>query len=155
MVPHGYLFDPLMMPRSVQRAAGCVLEEVYPMPRVREAEAAALAAEELERLRIEEEARALEEQSERRIEEEAAPPADAAPISRQQSNLQQGGEDAPFAERIRALLGEDSPQTTQSVPGPTPAAKPGSNLPPLDPPVSIEDLITQDVGAPLVLPGAQ
>ncbi len=123
--------------------------------RVREAEAAALAAEELERLRIEEEARALEEQSERRIEEEAAPPADAAPIPRQQSNLQQGEEDAPFAERIRALLGEDGPQTTQSIPGPTPAAKPGSNLPPLDPPVSIDDLITQDVGAPLVLPGAQ
>ncbi|WP_299473576.1 AsmA family protein [uncultured Roseibium sp.] len=123
--------------------------------RVREAEAAALAAEELERLRIEEEARALEEQSERRIEEEAAPPSDPVPVPRQQSNLQRGGEDAPFAERIRALLGDDGPQTTQSVPSSTPAAKPGNNLPPLDPPISIEDLITQDVGAPLVLPGAQ
>ncbi|MEO0980450.1 MAG: hypothetical protein AAFY24_24515, partial [Pseudomonadota bacterium] len=47
------------------------------------------------------------------------------------------------------------PADNQSVPSSTPPSKPASNLPPLDPPVSIEDLITQDVGAPLVLPGAQ
>lgn len=127
--------------------------------RVREAEAAALAAEELERLRLEEEARALEEQSEQRIEEEAAQPGESAPlpapVPRRQSNAGEPEGDQPFAERIRALLGESEPQTTQSIPQSTPIAKPTDSLPPLEPPISIEDLITQDVGAPLVLPGAQ
>ncbi|MEO9528371.1 AsmA family protein [Roseibium sp.] len=55
----------------------------------------------------------------------------------------------PFADRIRDLLDTSS---TASIPS-SPSAKPASGLPPLEPPVSIEDLITRDVGGPLLLPG--
>ncbi|WP_422383709.1 AsmA-like C-terminal region-containing protein [Roseibium album] len=122
--------------------------------RVREAEAAALAAEE-ERLRLEEEARVLEELREQQGEDSPVPAPGPTPIPRQQSDAEPSGSDQPFADRIRALLGETDVQTTQSIPQSTPTAKPTDALPPLDPPISIEDLITQDVGAPLVLPGAQ
>ncbi|WP_422034877.1 AsmA family protein [Roseibium sp.] len=123
--------------------------------RVREAEAAALAAEE-ERLRLEEEAQAQEEQRDLLEGVDPLPIEDALPAPRQQSSADQPAGDEPFAERIRAVLSPSEPQTTQSVPGgPTPAAKPTNSLPPLDPPISIEDILTQDVGAPLVLPGAQ
>ncbi len=56
----------------------------------------------------------------------------------------------PFADRIRAIIGSSGPETP-----PSPEAIPSDGgLPPLDPPVSIEDLLTKDAGGPLVLPGA-
>ncbi|WP_428686883.1 AsmA family protein [Roseibium sp.] len=57
----------------------------------------------------------------------------------------------PFADRIRDILG--TPET-----GPEPSSgaqpEPSGNLPPLDPPISIEDLLSRDSGGPMVLPGA-
>jgi len=73
---------------------------------------------------------------------------------RRQSDASPAAPAEPFAERIRALL---DPPVADAIAAPTaaPAAKPANILPPLDPPVSIGDLITRDVGGPLVLPGAQ
>ncbi|PVB61647.1 AsmA family protein [Labrenzia sp. 011] len=74
---------------------------------------------------------------------------------RQQGLSGQTG-NAPFTERIRALIEDPGPEdmTGETAPQAAPGPKPGGSLPPLDPPVSIEDLLTQDVGGPLVLPGA-
>lgn len=111
------------------------------------AEAAALAAEE-ERLRLE------REQSGDTGQDNSVAPQEAAPAPSRQSTAAPTESQEPFAERIRAVLGSDA---LAPVPPPAsaPAAKPTNALPPLDPPVSIEDLITRDVGAPLVLPGAR
>lgn len=62
---------------------------------------------------------------------------------------------APFADRIRTLLESPDLDDLTAPPSDVPAEKPSNGLPPLDPPVSIEDLLTRDVGSPLVLPGAQ
>ncbi|XHC12968.1 AsmA-like C-terminal region-containing protein [Labrenzia sp. ac12] len=62
---------------------------------------------------------------------------------------------APFAERIRAVLETPDLEDLTAAPDTAPVTNPSNSLPPLDPPVSIEDLLTRDVGSPLVLPGAQ
>ncbi|MCV0429061.1 MAG: AsmA family protein, partial [Roseibium sp.] len=123
--------------------------------RERAAQAAALAAEE-ERLRLEE-SQSQEGQSAPTPQNESTPAQEtnAAPPLQQSEARQQSGAVQPFAERIRAVLGSPDPETTQSVPDSAPQAKPSNALPPLDPPVSIEDLITREVGGgPLILPGA-
>lgn len=62
----------------------------------------------------------------------------------------------PLTEKIRALLANDTdPQTTQSVPPPSTGAGAAGSLPPLDPPITIEGLITRDVGGALGLPGVR
>ncbi|TYC51700.1 AsmA family protein [Rhodobacterales bacterium] len=119
--------------------------------RDRRAAEAAARAEEEERLRLEQENRT--EDPTNSIGGSALPnePADSEPGSDRQSNAGQSLSGPAFAERIKSLLDEPTGvETTQSIP----VAKPGDNLPPLDPPVSIEDLLMQDQGGPLVLPGA-
>jgi uncharacterized protein involved in outer membrane biogenesis len=136
--------------------------------RVRLAEEAARQAEE-ERLRLQEEEQsgnsdpAQEEQENSALPQDSAPAADTAAVATEAPATpapgQQGGavpeeRDEPFADRIRALL-ETPGADAISAPAAAPSAKPANSLPPLEPPVSIGDLITQDVGGPLVLPGAQ
>jgi len=124
--------------------------------RERLAAEAAQAAEE-ERLRLEEEQSGAGgtdqgEQENSALPQESAP---VAPAPRRQTSVVPAADPAePFADRIRALL-ETPGSETIAAPASAPASKPLDSLPPLDPPVSIEDLITQDVGGPLVLPGAQ
>jgi len=122
--------------------------------RVRLAAEAAQRAEE-ERLRLEQEQSGAGEQtSEERenssLQPEALP---AAPAPQEQSSVTPAEPAAPFAERIRAVLETPGDQPITAPPAAAPTAKPANSLPPLDPPISIEDLITQDVGGPLVLPG--
>ena len=122
--------------------------------RERAAQAAALAAEE-ERRRLEE--IQLQEEQVTPVPQQETTPAqktNATPLQQSEAG-QQSGSGQPFAERIRAVLGLPEPETTQSVPETKPLSKPSDSLPPLDPPVSIEDLITREVGGgPLILPGA-
>lgn len=122
--------------------------------RVRLAAEAAQRAEE-ERLRLEGEQTGAEEQASEEQENTALQPeaVPAAPAPRQQSSVAPAEPAAPFAERIRAVLETPGSETITAPPATAPAAKPANSLPPLDPPISIEDLITQDVGGPLVLPG--
>ncbi|MHA7777490.1 AsmA family protein [Roseibium sp. M-1] len=121
--------------------------------RVRLAAEAARAAEE-ERLQLEQEQPGGEAPAEPQQESAVKPPEAKKPPQRETRAAPAEPAAAPFSERIRAVLG--SPETTASTPSNSvPAAKPGSDLPPLDPPISIEDLLTRDVGSPLVLPGAQ
>jgi uncharacterized protein involved in outer membrane biogenesis len=133
--------------------------------RVRLAEQAARAAEE-ERLRLEQEQQQQEQEEQQEqsggsetpaepIRESAVTAPEAAIQPQRETNAGLAEPPAaPFAERIRAVLG--APEVPSSTPSTSiPAAKPNSELPPLDPPISIEDLLTRDVGSPLVLPGAQ
>lgn len=122
------------------------------------------AADRRQRLAEEEAARAAEEERLRLEQENQAEPSGAtgnAPAEEtrnddagpgRQSNADEAITSPAFAERIRSLLEDPSGvETTQSIP----EAKPANSLPPLDPPVSIDDLLTRDTGGPLVLPGAQ
>ncbi|MEM9632175.1 MAG: AsmA-like C-terminal region-containing protein [Pseudomonadota bacterium] len=121
--------------------------------RERAAQAAALAAEE-ERLRLEQ--RQSETPQPDAVPQSVTEPQGGDAASQQQSNAGQSQDTAkPFAERIRAVLGSDAEELEPAATEIAPAAKPSGNLPPLDPPVSIEDLLTREVGeGPLVLPGA-
>ena len=120
--------------------------------RVRLAEEAAQAAEE-ERLRLEGGQPGNEEPAEPNQESALEPPETPEP-PRRETRAAPAEPAAPFADRIRAVLG--TPEANAATPSTSiPEAKPGSDLPPLDPPISIEDLLTRDVGSPLVLPGAQ
>lgn len=118
---------------------------------------AAQAAEE-ERLRLEQEQSGTGDPDQGEQENSALPedsvPAPVTPAPRRQSSVAPAAPAEPFADRIRALL-ETPGSEPIAAPASAPASKPLNSLPPLDPPVSIEDLITQDVGGPLVLPGAQ
>nr|WP_282449398.1 AsmA family protein [Roseibium sp. CAU 1639] len=123
--------------------------------RARLAAEAAQAAEE-ERLRLEEEQSGTggTDQTEQ---ENSALPQESAPVTpapRRQSSVVPAEPAAPFAERIRAVL-ETPGSDAIAAPASAPASKPAGSLPPLEPPVSIEDLLTREVGGPLVLPGAQ
>ncbi|WP_425070086.1 AsmA family protein [Roseibium sp.] len=122
--------------------------------RVRLAAEAAQRAEE-ERLRLEQDQSGTEDQTSEEQENSALQPAAVpeAPAPRQQSSVTPAEPAAPFAERIRAVLETPGSEAIAAPPATVPAAKPANSLPPLDPPVSIEDLITQDVGGPLILPG--
>jgi uncharacterized protein involved in outer membrane biogenesis len=120
--------------------------------RVKQAEeAAALAAEE-ERLRLEESLQQDGQEDPLEQERSSLPQDSVAPTNPSETVQVEDAE--PFAERIRAVLGTPSFVVEPSALDTTPLSKPVNSLPPLDPPISIEDLITQDVGGPLVLPGA-
>ena len=122
--------------------------------RVRLAAEAAERAEE-ERLRLELEQSGADGQPSDEQDNPASPgqPEAAPSAPRQQSSAQPAAPAAPFAERIRAVLETPGAEAITAPPSAAPAAKPANSLPPLDPPISIEDLITQDVGGPLILPG--
>ncbi|MBN9671619.1 AsmA family protein [Roseibium aggregatum] len=131
--------------------------------RQRLAAEAAQRAEE-ERLRLELEETAPQEAEPEDLENSALPSPDASapdvPGSGSADPLRQGvvtpsGAPAPFAERIRAVLEPSGLGNVSPPPGGAPAAKPAGSLPPLEPPVSIDDLITQETEGPLVLPGVQ
>lgn len=118
--------------------------------RIRAAEAAAAAAAEEERKRLEELQR-QDQDGETGDQENTSLPAGDGTNQNAAIRIE---EDQPFADRIRAVLGSPSGGIEPIAPDAGPQSKPVNSLPPLDPPVSIEDLITQEVGGPLVLPGA-
>ncbi|GAB4521424.1 MAG: AsmA-like C-terminal region-containing protein [Roseibium sp.] len=105
--------------------------------RERQAAEAARKAEEEERLRLEQDT----------LDQTEAP----APAPERDNTALPGDPATPFAERLRAVLDASGAAAAAS---PPPAEKPESDLPPLEAPVTIEDLITRGVGDPLVLPGA-
>lgn len=119
----------------------------------REREAAAARAAEEERLRKLEEGQSGESQSGSSGQENPARTKESNAAPRQQSQSGRAEPVEPLTERIRALL--DTPASEAAPPRSAPASKPANSLPPLEPPVTIEDLLTQGIGDPLVLPGAQ
>ncbi len=115
------------------------------------------------RERLAEEAARAAEEEQRRLEEGGSPDGAGEPAAQETRNTDTAPGDQsavaptetpkPFSEQIRALL-ETSPDGSLPETPAQPFEKPTNSLPPLDDPVSIEDLITRGVGDPLVLPGA-
>ncbi|POF28696.1 AsmA family protein [Roseibium marinum] len=112
----------------------------------RERQAAAKAAEEERLLRLEDTPSGDSQGGASEKENTALPRQGSAEPREQEQSGHTGS--VPLTERIRALIQDAEPARV------APGAKPGGSLPPLDPPISIEDLLTRDVGGPLVLPGA-
>jgi len=112
-----------------------------------------------ERLRREQEQSGNDQAEPEEQENSALLPQDTSapdtPAPRRESGLAPGEPESPFTERIRAVLEPSGSDEVATPPAALPAAKPAESLPPLDPPVSIDDLLTREAGDPLVLPGVQ